>query len=127
MLAAALLVALAPQPRRHWSPQRSQQTSTVCQQHEAFRRPQPPYHLQQPLSRAAVVCQQQQKEVMVSASLDDDKVTKLFAWISRAFDGDARYGNLMLAFACIFGSHEPGSQYAALVKHALKRRFVAPL
>ena len=58
---------------------------------------------------------------VVSTALDDEKVTMLFAWISRAFAGDARYGNLMLAFACIFGEHEPGSPYQQLVDVAMKK------
>lgn len=40
-----------------------------------------------------LVCQQQ-REVTVSAVLDDRKVEALFAWLSRAFAGDARYNNL---------------------------------
>jgi CYTH domain-containing protein len=38
-------------------------------------------------------------DVVVPTTLDDDKTTKLFAWISRAFAGDQRYNNLMLACA----------------------------
>ena len=38
-------------------------------------------------------------DVVVVVTLDDDKTTKLFAWISRAFAGDQRYNNLMLACA----------------------------
>lgn len=36
------------------------------------------------------------------ASLDDEKVTKLFAWVSRAFAGDERYNDLMAALAATF-------------------------
>jgi hypothetical protein len=45
-----------------------------------------------------------EKEVTVQlvASLDDEKVTKLFAWISRAFAGDDRYNDLMTALAAVF-------------------------
>ena len=67
---------------------------------------------------------QQQKailgEVVVSTALDDEKVKQLFAWISRAFAGDMQYNNLMLAFACIFGEHEPTTPYAQLVDNAMR-------
>jgi hypothetical protein len=42
--------------------------------------------------------QQQQNEKLI----DDSKVEALFAWISRAFAGEERYNNLMLAFQAIF-------------------------
>ena len=66
---------------------------------------------------APSVCQQQ--EIVVSAVLDDERVEKLFAWICRAFDGDARYNNLMMAFAAIFGEHDDDSAYTKLVNDAL--------
>lgn len=42
--------------------------------------------------------------VQIEATLDDEKVTKLFAWVSRAFAGDGRYNDLMLALAAVFGN-----------------------
>jgi uncharacterized membrane protein (UPF0182 family) len=39
---------------------------------------------------------QKEETVQVTAQLDDEKITSLFAWVSRAFAGDERYGNLML-------------------------------
>lgn len=42
--------------------------------------------------------------IQIEASLDDDKVTKLFAWISRALAGDNRYNDLMTALAAVFGN-----------------------
>ena len=71
---------------------------------------------------ASPVAQLGQREVVVSATLDEQKVEQLFAWISRAFEGDARYNNLMLAFAAIFGEHEPGSAYSRLVDDAMEQR-----
>ena len=70
-----------------------------------------------------VLCQQQQREVTVSveATLDDQKVKSLFAWLNMAFSGNGRYNNLMLAFAAIFGTHEPGSQYVQLVEDAMSQ------
>lgn len=51
---------------------------------------------------------QRQRTVEIEAKLDNDKVTSLFAWISRAFaegdDYDPAYNNLMLACAAIFGN-----------------------
>ena len=48
-----------------------------------------------------------EKTISVEPKIDDDKVTSLFAWLSRAFAGDSRYGNLMYAFAAIFGNDLP--------------------
>ena len=58
---------------------------------------------------------------MVEANLDDQRVKQLFAWLTRAFAGDGRYNNLMLAFAAIFGTHAPGTPYAELVDNALSQ------
>jgi hypothetical protein len=44
-----------------------------------------------------------QQTVTIDATLDDEKVTALFAWVSRAFAGEREYNNLMLAIASIFG------------------------
>mmetsp|Transcript_22390 Transcript_22390/g.51649 ORF Transcript_22390/g.51649 Transcript_22390/m.51649 type:complete len:408 (+) Transcript_22390:54-1277(+) len=46
--------------------------------------------------------QQPQQEFEVTARLSDERVEQLFAWLNRAFAGDARYNNLMLAFAGVF-------------------------
>jgi len=62
----------------------------------------------------------QQRELQLNAVLDDQRCTKLFAWISMAFAGDRRYGNLMLAFASIFGDDEEVlATYGPLVENAL--------
>lgn len=57
--------------------------------------------------------------VQLIAELDDEKVTKLFAWLSRAFAGDARYDNLMLALAAIFGNLPVDSPPVKMVETAL--------
>lgn len=62
--------------------------------------------------------QEQEQSVFLSATIDDDRVDRLFAWISRAFAGDRRYNNLMLAFAAIFADSPP-PQYASLADEAL--------
>jgi hypothetical protein len=59
-------------------------------------------------------------EVSVNADLDDEKVTSLFAWVSRAFAGDPQYNNLMLAIAAIFGNLPPESLPVQMAKEALK-------
>lgn len=41
--------------------------------------------------------------VTLSTELTDQKVTELFAWVSRAFAGEDEYNNLMLAIAVVFG------------------------
>lgn len=46
----------------------------------------------------------QKREISIQETLDDEKVTKLFAWVSRAFAGDQRYNDLMLALAAVFGN-----------------------
>jgi len=61
-----------------------------------------------------------QQTVSLEIGLDDEKVRKLFAWISRAFEGDARYNNLMLAIASVFGDLPEDSQPVQMAKEALK-------
>ena len=56
--------------------------------------------------------------IKLDASLDDNKVEALFAWISRAFAGDPQYNNLMLAFAAIFGDQQ-NAQLRALRDNAI--------
>ena len=43
------------------------------------------------------------QEAPYVAKLDDEKVEKLWAWLCRAFVGDRRYNNLILAFGAVFG------------------------
>jgi hypothetical protein len=65
-----------------------------------------------------------QTVVQIDTFLAEDKVTSLFAWISRAFEGDARYGNVMLAVVAIFGNMKPDSTPVQLVQEA--RRYLPP-
>ena len=60
-----------------------------------------------------------QQVVELQVGLDDDKVAALFAWISRAFDGDERYNNLMLAIAAIFGNLPEKSELVRMAEEAL--------
>ncbi|CAB9531346.1 expressed unknown protein [Seminavis robusta] len=66
------------------------------------------------------VLQSQRLTVEVDASLDDEKVRALFAWIARAYAGEYEYNNLMLAIAAIFGNLPPDSEPVLLAEKALK-------
>jgi hypothetical protein len=63
---------------------------------------------------------QAEKYVSIDTTLDDEKVTSLFAWLSRAFAGDPAYNNLMLAIAAIFGDLAEDSVPVQMVAQALK-------
>ena len=74
--------------------------------------------------RSSPLHAQQQQQVSLSVDklqLDDTTVEQLFAWLNMAFAGDARYNNLMLAFASIFGDHPKDSPYHALIAEAMAR------
>jgi hypothetical protein len=59
--------------------------------------------------------------VRLDTTLDDEKIAALFAWISRAFEGDDdRYNNLMLAVAAVFGNLPNNSAPALLLEQALQ-------
>lgn len=70
---------------------------------------------QQSSSSAAPQQPQTTVAVQLDTTLDDEKITALFAWISRAFDGDERYNNLMLAVAAVFGKNLPPNSAPALM------------
>lgn len=59
-----------------------------------------------------------QRTVTIETSLDDEKVTSLFAWVSQAFGGDPEYNNLMLAFAAIFGNLPEDSEPVQMLRKA---------
>uniref|UniRef100_A0A7S1BY18 N-acetyltransferase domain-containing protein n=1 Tax=Corethron hystrix TaxID=216773 RepID=A0A7S1BY18_9STRA len=48
-----------------------------------------------------------QQRLEIETKIDDEKITKLFAWISRAFAGEEEYNNLMAAVAAIFATNLP--------------------
>jgi len=56
-------------------------------------------------------------------SLDDEKVADLFAWVSRAFAGDERYNNLVVALVAVFGQvpGEQGVQLQEMLDEAKRR------
>jgi hypothetical protein len=63
---------------------------------------------------------QKQQTVYLEPKLSKERITSLFAWLSRAFAGDEKYNNLMLAMAAIFGTNlQPDSQPLAMVQEAL--------
>jgi len=62
-----------------------------------------------------------QQTVILDSTLTDERVSSLFAWISRAFAGDSRYDNMLLALCAIFGSNlPPNSQPLKLAQEANK-------
>mgnify|MGYP005852958977 CR=1 FL=1 len=62
--------------------------------------------------------------VTIETKLTDEKVTELFAWVSRAFAGDDEYNNLMLAIAVVFGNLSKESM-AGAVAHQMKEDALA--
>uniref|UniRef100_A0A7S4M987 Uncharacterized protein n=1 Tax=Odontella aurita TaxID=265563 RepID=A0A7S4M987_9STRA len=70
------------------------------------------------LSRTRPVLSEQ-ISVTVEADLTDDKVTALFAWVTRAFAGDKRYNDLMIALVAIFGNVPEDSMPAKMAADAL--------
>jgi len=73
-------------------------------------------------SSSSALCAQngEQVSVYLDQRLDDERVTSLFAWVSRAFAGEPKYNNLMLAIAAIFGNLPEDSQPVQMAKAALK-------
>ena len=61
-----------------------------------------------------------QRTVQLDTTLTEDKIKSLFAWIQRAFSGDDRYNNLMLAVAAIFGDFEDDSIPVQMIHEARK-------
>ena len=45
--------------------------------------------------------------VILDPTLTDERVKSLFSWVSRAFDGEDEYNNLMLGLASVFGTNLP--------------------
>ena len=62
--------------------------------------------------------------VTIDTRLTDERVTELFAWISRAFAGDEQYNNLMMAIAVVFGNL-PQDSMAGQMAHQMKREALA--
>ena len=65
--------------------------------------------------------QENEAKIEVSTKLDDERVKRLFAWLNRAFAGDARYNNLMLAFAAVYGDVTQHSLYSNTLTDMTKR------
>lgn len=70
------------------------------------------------LSRTTPILSEQ-VSVTLEADLTDDKVETLFAWVTRAFAGDRRYNDLMVALAAIFGDLPEDSMPAKMAADAL--------
>jgi len=65
-----------------------------------------------------------EETVQLTADMTDESVTKLFAWVSRAFAGDEEYGNIMLALLATYGNLPPGNEIMKLLDDAMAK---APL
>ena len=68
------------------------------------------------------LCAKNDREVSVylDSQLSDERVSTLFAWVSRAFAGEPEYNNLMLAIAAIFGNLPENSQPVEMAQKAMK-------
>ena len=71
-----------------------------------------------PLAAASKDNNDNELEVMINAELTDERITSLFAWVSRAFRGDPEYNNLMLAIAAIWGNLPEESLPVQMAKKA---------
>ena len=59
--------------------------------------------------------------VILDPTLTDERAESLFAWISRAFDGEDDYNDLMLGLASVFGTNLPrDSQPRQMLERAEK-------
>ena len=59
--------------------------------------------------------------VILDPTLTDERAESLFAWISRAFDGEDDYNDLMLGLASVFGTNLPlDSQPIQMLERAEK-------
>lgn len=76
-----------------------------------------PNHVHGPQPRAASILDQ--GPIQLEARIDDDKVKSIFAWISRAIDGDELYDDIALAIAAVFGDLPKDSEPVRMVAEAL--------
>mmetsp|Transcript_12909 Transcript_12909/g.24242 ORF Transcript_12909/g.24242 Transcript_12909/m.24242 type:complete len:365 (+) Transcript_12909:273-1367(+) len=51
--------------------------------------------------------QEKSLSVTLDPTLTDDRIKSLFAWVSRALDGEDEYNNIMAGFAAVFGTNLP--------------------
>lgn len=70
---------------------------------------------------------QEKTSVTLNTQLTEEKVTQLFAWISRALAGDEEYNNLMLAIAVVFGNLGKDSSVAGQMANRLKTKAMSTL
>jgi hypothetical protein len=71
-------------------------------------------------SSSIVQLKSQQTSILIDSTLNDEKVTSLFAWVSLAFAGQPEYNNLMLAIAAVFGNLPENSMPVQMVKRAME-------
>ena len=65
--------------------------------------------------------QQRAQEPESAKSIDSKKVEMLFAWLNRAFAGDDRYNNLVLAFAALFSEDAKDTSFGQVIADITKR------
>jgi hypothetical protein len=58
-------------------------------------------------------------KVQLNLTLTDEKIRALYAWILPAFEGDARYSNLMYAMAAVFGNLPDDAPLRRLLQQAV--------
>lgn len=60
-----------------------------------------------------------EQQIQVDTTLSDDRVTELYAWVSRALAGDPNYGNLMVGIAAVFGDLPEDSVMKEVLREAM--------
>ena len=73
----------------------------------------------------APLAAQRVQQIDLAPRLDDTRTKALFAWLQKAVSGDARYNNLMLAFAAVFADVSQGSVYSESLGDLRKRPEIA--
>ena len=73
----------------------------------------------------APLAAQRVQQIDLAPRLDDTRTKALFAWLQKAVSGDARYNNLMLAFAAVFADVSQGSVYSESLADLRKRPEIA--
>jgi hypothetical protein len=71
-----------------------------------------------PSQAASPFFAKREQSVTLDSTLTDEKVASLFAWIAKAFSGDMRYNNLMIAIAAVFGELDDNHELRKMVEEA---------
>ena len=68
-----------------------------------------------------------EETVQLTANMTDESVTKLFAWVSRAFAGDADYRKIMLVLLATYENVPAGNEIMKLLDNAMAKLAKEPL